>query len=136
VQLLRCALCWQIVDNQRLVSAGDLLISGSLSRTRLRDRINKTETIKSERIEILYIRKISSYYITINGIFKLELFIKLSDRSSKNSDFRIIRSANLRILYLNIRVDVISGVSLMCEKSPVMYTAKASTVKATVKSVP
>ena len=136
MQLLRCASCWQIVDNQRLVPVGDLLTSGPPSRTRLRGRVNKAGTIKSERIEVLHVRKISSYYITINDIFKLGSFIKLLDRPSRNPDFRIIGSANLRILHLNIRVDVTPGVPLMCEKSPVVYIAKVSTVKATVKPVP
>jgi len=96
VQLLRCALYWQIVDNQRLVPAGGLLTSGPPSRTR---RVIKAGTINSERIEVLHVRKVSSYYITTNGIFKLGSFIKLSDRPSRNPDFRTIGSANCKGFY-------------------------------------
>jgi len=100
-----------------------LLTSSSFSRTKLQDRVNKAKIINLKRIEILYIRDFNSHYITTNDFFKLELFIKLLDRSSRNSKIRIIEFANLRILYLNICVDVTFNVLLICKKLLVIYIA-------------
>ena len=100
-----------------------MLTSSSFSRTKLQDRVNKAKIINLKRIEILYIRDFNSHYITTNDFFKLELFIKLLDRSSRNSKIRIIEFANLRILYLNICVDVTFNVLLICKKLLVIYIA-------------
>jgi len=68
-----------------------------------------------ERIEVLHVHDFVSNYITTHGFPNLG--------PSRISDSRIIGSANLRTVYLSIRVDVTPGVPLMCEKSPVAYTA-------------
>jgi len=66
---VKCALHWQIVNNQRFVLIDDLLFSNSRSKTKLWSRVNKAKTINLKQIKILYVYNFVLNYITIYDFF-------------------------------------------------------------------